>query len=653
MLCLALASVPPAGAQGSVDGDRAALVAFYEALDGPNWREGTNRNWLSDEPLSEWFGVETNGAGRVTGLALIRVTTGGTIPPELGDLTELRELTLYTNGLEGSIPLELCRLSRLELVALGGNSLRGEIPACLGSLPLAFVDLSINGLEGELPSTFANLTGLRNLKASGNDLTGLIPDWLENLPSLKLLELGANRLHGTIPAAVGRLSYVDLSFNIDLTGPLPSSFAEGPVHDLDIHGTRICVPASGRFRDWAPAGRFDSSGLVCGGEPDRVPIIDLAFFYTRAAREAAGGVAEVEAEIDLLVAETNQIYVDSDVRQRIRLVLKEETSYVETGTLLLDLDTLASRTSLRELHRKRNVAGADLLYLFVGKGNACGVAFKAARAHNAAGVVLFGCDGRVLAHELGHSMGLSHDCLTDHGPGNFCRPSPRPHYSYGYGYVNQEAFGAGAPASARWITVMSYHTQCTLEGVSCDLPGLFSDPRKTYLGDPRGFPGVGLRSAPLQPANAVRALNEVRHSVASFRPSRRPDGEPPGPMPTGPCQADAATLCLRDARFKVRVEWTTADGQTGAAKAAAAMSSDTGLFWFFDQDNWEVLIKVLDGCDRNSRVWVFGASTTNLGYRIVVTDTMTGTVKEYRNEVGSPAPAITDTRAFRGSCESI
>ena len=52
----------------------------------------------------------------------------------------------------------------------------------------------------------------------------------------------------------------------------------------------------------------------------------------------------------------------------------------------------------------------------------------------------------------------------------------------------------------------------------------------------------------------------------------------------------------------------------------------------------------------NGAVWVFAASTTNLGYVIEVTDTATGAVREYRNDPGMPAPAITDANAFPGSC---
>ena len=120
--------------------------------------------------------------------------------------------------------------------------------------------------------------------------------------------------------------------------------------------------------------------------------------------------------------------------------------------------------------------------------------------------------------------------------------------------------------------------------------------------------------------------------------------------PAGTCVADAETLCLQDSRFEVGVAWWTADGKTGMGSVVRAGTNDSGLFTFFHRDNWEVLIKVLDGCALNGHVWVYGASTTDLGYRIEVTDTVSGTVKEYRNEPGLPAPAITDATAFADSC---
>ncbi|MCY4019145.1 MAG: hypothetical protein OXG39_07030, partial [Chloroflexi bacterium] len=80
-------------------------------------------------------------------------------------------------------------------------------------------------------------------------------------------------------------------------------------------------------------------------------------------------------------------------------------------------------------------------------------------------------------------------------------------------------------------------------------------------------------------------------------------------------------------------------------------TQDSGLFRFFDADNWEILIKVLDGCAVNGNYWLYGASTTDLGYVIRVVDTVTGDVREYRNDPGQPAAAITDAQAFPASCQ--
>ena len=77
-----------------------------------------------------------------------------------------------------------------------------------------------------------------------------------------------------------------------------------------------------------------------------------------------------------------------------------------------------------------------------------------------------------------------------------------------------------------------------------------------------------------------------------------------------------------------------------------AGSDTSGLFWFFDADNWEVLVKVLDGCAINQRFWVFAAATTNVEYTLRVTDIESGALSEYFNPLGRAADAITDTSAF-------
>ena len=113
--------------------DSAVLVLLHQEMDGPNWAKSDN--WLSDAPISEWNGVTTKRSGRgVLGLDLSANDLRGTIPPELGDLSDLESLNLSENKLRGSIPPELGDLSNLELLNLANNQLEGVIPAELGSL---------------------------------------------------------------------------------------------------------------------------------------------------------------------------------------------------------------------------------------------------------------------------------------------------------------------------------------------------------------------------------------------------------------------------------------------------------------------------------------------------------------------------------------
>jgi hypothetical protein len=77
-------------------------------------------------------------------------------------------------------------------------------------------------------------------------------------------------------------------------------------------------------------------------------------------------------------------------------------------------------------------------------------------------------------------------------------------------------------------------------------------------------------------------------------------------------------------------------------------SADSGLFFFFSANNWEMLVKVLDGCSRDGHHWIFSAATTTVEYRLHVRDTVTGEVVTYLNELGAPARALADTTTLGG-----
>ncbi len=264
-------------------GARGVLTTLFESTNGAGWT--VNTNWGTAAPVGDWYGVEVDGQGQVTGLRMFRWVndadgtprkvgigmTGpippelsslthlrvldfdqndltGPIPVELAELTELRELRLWNNDLTGTIPPELGRLTHLTALDLDQNDLTGTIPpelgglvqleelwmrenALTGTIPpelgdlTKLVDLSLHGnrLTGPIPPEFGNLTRLERLWLHDNDLTGRIPEELGGLTNLELLRIEENNLSGTIPAELGQLSDLEILtlFENSLVGRIP------------------------------------------------------------------------------------------------------------------------------------------------------------------------------------------------------------------------------------------------------------------------------------------------------------------------------------------------------------------------------------------------------------------------------------------------
>lgn len=117
---------------------------------------------------------------------------------------------------------------------------------------------------------------------------------------------------------------------------------------------------------------------------------------------------------------------------------------------------------------------------------------------------------------------------------------------------------------------------------------------------------------------------------------------------TGPCIEDDTTLCLGEGdRFRVQVSWRT-NTATGSGQQYSLPLRDSGLFWFFREDNIEMLVKVLDACslpDFNT-FWVYFSATTDVGFDLIVTDTVAARTRVYTNSFGQAAAPVTDTGAF-------
>ncbi|MFK7954353.1 MAG: leucine-rich repeat domain-containing protein, partial [Ekhidna sp.] len=117
----------------------------------------------------------------------------GTIPANLGNLTNLSSLTIRNSSVSGTIPVELGSLTSLGTLSLDTNQLSGSIPTEIGSLSgLSTLSFSNNSLTGDVPASFTGLTSLTELELQNNTLTSL-PD-LSGITSITYFDLGNNYL---------------------------------------------------------------------------------------------------------------------------------------------------------------------------------------------------------------------------------------------------------------------------------------------------------------------------------------------------------------------------------------------------------------------------------------------------------------------------
>jgi ELWxxDGT repeat protein len=110
------------------------------------------------------------------------------------------------------------------------------------------------------------------------------------------------------------------------------------------------------------------------------------------------------------------------------------------------------------------------------------------------------------------------------------------------------------------------------------------------------------------------------------------------------CAPGVGALCLLGDRFKVEALWQDPQGNSGTGQAAA-LTPDTGYFWFFSPENVEVVAKVIDGRPVDGNFWFFYGALSNVQYWLTVTDTATGAVRRYLNPQGQLA-SVGDTEAF-------
>ena len=225
----------PVSFLGIPDIERDVLIDFYNAMSGDSWNDntgwkdpplasdgfgvpGAKPNWKGLECQSHRTGIVSIGGGvgggswggtasdpfdgfrdTVEGLWFYLNNLNGTITPSLRNLTNLDTLALSGNNqLYGVIPPELGELENLKILRIGGQQITDPIPPELGNL-INLQELSLGSNQySYIPPELGNLINLTSLTLVGNHFTSIPPE-LGNLINLGYLRLDHNQITSAIP----------------------------------------------------------------------------------------------------------------------------------------------------------------------------------------------------------------------------------------------------------------------------------------------------------------------------------------------------------------------------------------------------------------------------------------------------------------------
>jgi len=146
----------------------------------------------------------------LTSLVLTQNLLSGEAPSELTNLTKLKQLTLIENSLTGTIPTEWAAFTEMEKLSVDFNQMTGTLPTEIGLMTtLAMFEAVYNSLTGTLPTELGNLVGLSGLLVSRNSLIGTIPSEIGLLTNMIALYLSANQLTGLVPTELGMVEQLE------------------------------------------------------------------------------------------------------------------------------------------------------------------------------------------------------------------------------------------------------------------------------------------------------------------------------------------------------------------------------------------------------------------------------------------------------------
>ena len=301
-----------------------------------------------------------------------------------------------------------------------------------------------------------------------------------------------------------------------------------------------------------------AGGLVGAAaiDPGATATIRVQVVATNQAVAAYGG--DMEALIELAVAESNQGYVNSNVGINMVLANYRTVEYTSVGDgHATDVQRFAVTNDgyMDDIHASRDANAADVNVLVIDDDSNCGRARAiGSNAASAFATVYWDCATGYysFAHEIGHLLSARHDPAND--------PTSTP-YAYGHGYQYAPASGT------RWRTIMAY--QCS--GAACTRLNYWSNPDVTYNGVAMGNTNL---------SHNQRVLVQTKATMAAFRPD---PGANTAPVANFTSSASGLTVAFTDTSTDsdgsiASRSWNFGDGTTSSTANPSKTYSAAGTY---------------------------------------------------------------------------
>lgn len=301
------------------------------------------------------------------------------------------------------------------------------------------------------------------------------------------------------PAGVSAVvtgAQLDLSIRPAGDGAVSLTVGDGKTSDVDDGALSAADGPSAPTVGPTLAG--SSAPLGAGAVADPTDLIDIAVGWTPTAETQAGGAAAIQSAIALGIAATNDAFTRSNVSARLRLVGTVRGVGTEDPDILNIIRQFATWGDglWDNVSNFKERLRADIGVMLIGKRTSgyVGYGYYPDGGSYAGDAVLAWDQAQttVFAHEVGHTLGASHDRATQAGVGGF-------YPDFGYGYV--------APGNT-WHTIMAYASACA----NCPVVSYFSNPDLSVGGVPLGKP-VGTAAA----ADNRKAINQTVPTVSGYR----------------------------------------------------------------------------------------------------------------------------------------